>query len=470
MARGGDRPKSETNLPVELTLLALLALLWGSSYVLIKVAVETIPPVTLIAGRVTLAAAFLIAVMGFSGERLPRDARTWRMLFVQAVLNSIGAWTVLAWGQQYVDSGLASVLNSTSPIFVFFITLFVTRHEATGGIRLLGACLGVLGVTLIVGTDVLNGLGQQVVAQLAVLLGAVLYAGAAIYGKRFSHLAPTVTAAGTMIWASACLVPLSLATEQPWTLRPSALSLTAAAVLAVSVHRRRASPLFPAGPNARLDGCRQSGLSQIRRRRASGRRPARRADRPSGRPRASRRGSGCCRNQHATVARIGAKDLNSRPIAEIECCGAAPLYLMVQWYRESPVEGTHHVTRSVLPDAHSRPLRRALDPLYPGARVEPGDAQGRGLQAPARAGTAGLGGARQPHSYQSGGEPARLRGAGSGRPCRRPGQWHDRHRRRGVFLGPGAARHRVLRRHTLCAHPRVHRRAFSHSLLSSGRS
>ena len=233
MAQGGDRPKSEANLPVELTLLALLALLWGSSYVLMKVAVETIPPVTLIAGRVTLAAAFLIAVMGVSGERLPRDARTWRMLFIQAVLNSIGAWTVLAWGQQYVDSGLASVLNSTSPIFVFFITFFFTRHEATGGIRLLGACLGVLGVTLIVGTDVLKGLGQQVVAQLAVLLGAVLYAGAAIYGKRFSHLAPTVTAAGTMIWASACLVPLSLATEQPWTLRPSALSLAAALVLAV---------------------------------------------------------------------------------------------------------------------------------------------------------------------------------------------------------------------------------------------
>ena len=73
------------------------------------------------------------------------------MLLVQAFLNSIGAWTVLAWGQQYVDSGLATVLNSTSPIFVFFITFFFTRHETTGGIRLLGACLGVLGVTLIVG-------------------------------------------------------------------------------------------------------------------------------------------------------------------------------------------------------------------------------------------------------------------------------------------------------------------------------
>jgi drug/metabolite transporter (DMT)-like permease len=218
---------------VELALLCLLALLWGSSYLLIKVAVATIAPVTLIAVRVTIAAVFLLVVVGGIGERLPTDGRTWRRLFVQAIFNSIGAWTVLAWGQQHVDSGLASVLNSTSPIFVFLITLLVTRHEATGGLRLLGACLGVLGVTLTVGTDAFDGFGRQVAAQLAVLLGAVLYACAAIYGKRLSHLPPTVAAAGTMIWATLCLVPLSLALEQPWTLRPSAASLAAALVLAV---------------------------------------------------------------------------------------------------------------------------------------------------------------------------------------------------------------------------------------------
>ena len=218
---------------VELALFCLLALLWGSSYLLIKVAVATIAPVTLIAARVTIAAVFLLVVVGWTGERLPRDGRTWLRLFVQSIFNSTGAWTVLAWGQQHVDSGLASVLNSTSPIFVFLITLLVTRHEATGGLRLLGACLGVLGVTLTVGIDALDGLGRQVAAQVAVMLGAVLYACAAIYGRRLSHLPPTVAAAGTMIWATLCLVPLSLALEQPWTLRPSAPSLAAALVLAV---------------------------------------------------------------------------------------------------------------------------------------------------------------------------------------------------------------------------------------------
>lgn len=215
------KPAGRTGPGVELVFLALLALLWGSSYLFIKVAVAEIPPVTLIAARVTIAALFLVIVMAWTGARLPRDGRTWRMLFVQAVFNSIGAWTVLAWGQQYVDSGLASVLNSTSPVFVFLITFLFTRHEATGGLRLLGAGLGIAGVTLIVGFDVLKGLGQQVLAQLAVLLGAILYAGAAIYGRRFSHLPPIVTAAGTMIWATVCLVPLSIAIDRPWTLSPS---------------------------------------------------------------------------------------------------------------------------------------------------------------------------------------------------------------------------------------------------------
>lgn len=119
-------------------MLGVLAVLWGSSYLFIKIAIAEIPPFTLIAMRVSIAALFLIAVMFWRKERLPTDARTWRRLFVQAFLNSIAAWTVLAWGQQFIDSGLASVLNSTSPIFVFIITIAFTRHEPVGKFKLLG--------------------------------------------------------------------------------------------------------------------------------------------------------------------------------------------------------------------------------------------------------------------------------------------------------------------------------------------
>lgn len=217
----------------ELPLLFLLALLWGSSYLFIKVAVIEIPPMTLIALRVTGAAAFLLVVMRLRGERLPRDGRTWRMLLVQAVFNSIGAWTILAWGQQFVDAGLASVLNSTSPLFVLLFTALVTRHEALGGRKLLGGVIGFLGVVLIVGFSALRGLGSQVVGQIACLIGAALYACAAILGKRFGHLSPVTTATGTMIWASVVLLPLAVVIEHPWTLTPSANAIAATAILSV---------------------------------------------------------------------------------------------------------------------------------------------------------------------------------------------------------------------------------------------
>ncbi len=221
-------PTATPNRWVEFALLGLLAGLWGSSYLFIGIAIDSIPPLTLIATRVSIAAIFLGVVLRALGDQLPRDRATWRLLGIQSCLSAIGPWTLLAWGQQFIASGLAAVLNSTSPMFVFFITLLLTRHEATSGLKLFGACLGVAGVTLIVGTDVLAGVGEQVVAQLAVLLSALLYGAAAIHGARFRNISPTATAAGTMICASACLLPLSLIVDRPWTLDPPAEALGAA--------------------------------------------------------------------------------------------------------------------------------------------------------------------------------------------------------------------------------------------------
>ncbi|MDF1791406.1 MAG: DMT family transporter [Thalassobaculaceae bacterium] len=219
---------------LELGLLACLALLWGGSYPLLKIAVAEIPPITLIAARVSVAAAILLAIAAAQGERLPTGRAIWGRLFLQAFLNSYGAWTLLAWGQRQIESALGAVLNSTSPLFVFLITALVTRHEATGGLRLLGAALGLGGVVLIVGADALNGLGDQVAAQIAVLVSAGLYAGAALHGRRFSHLPPVVTAAGTMLCAAAVLIPASILLDRPWELAPSWRALGSALVLGIA--------------------------------------------------------------------------------------------------------------------------------------------------------------------------------------------------------------------------------------------
>ncbi len=225
-------PHAPKSLAFEFALLGTLACLWGSSYLLIKVALTSFPPITLMAIRVTLAAAFLVTVMRVRGDRLPRDGHTLRMLFVQSLLNSSVAWLALAWGQQYLASGLAGVLNSTSPLFVFLLT-GLSAGATKSMPKLAGVLLGFVGVTLVVGLGALQGLGQQALAQAAVLFAAFLYACAAINGKRLAHVSPLATATGTMLWALITLVPLSLAFDQPWTIQPNAKASLAAATLAI---------------------------------------------------------------------------------------------------------------------------------------------------------------------------------------------------------------------------------------------
>ena len=119
-------------------LLIVLATLWGASYTFIKIGVETIPPVTLIAGRTLIAAVLLLPLMRWRGLALPTDGVTWRRFLIQACLNSAIPFTLIAWGERSVDAGLATVLNSTAPIFTFLLTASVTQHEPATARRLLG--------------------------------------------------------------------------------------------------------------------------------------------------------------------------------------------------------------------------------------------------------------------------------------------------------------------------------------------
>ena len=221
------------NHAVELALLALLATLWGASYSLIKLGVATIPPVTLIAARTLIAAGVLIAIMRWRGTTLPRDGATWRRFLIQAGLNSVVPFTLIAWAEQAVDAGLATILNSTSPIFTFLLTLAITRHEPATVRKLLGVALGIGGIGLILGLQVLDGLGDALIAQLAIVLATVCYAGAAIFGRSFKGLDPMAPAAGSLICGAIVLLPLSLALDQPWRLAPSTDSLLALLGLAV---------------------------------------------------------------------------------------------------------------------------------------------------------------------------------------------------------------------------------------------
>jgi drug/metabolite transporter (DMT)-like permease len=211
----------------------VLATLWGASYSFIRIGVATIPPVTLIAGRTIIAAALLVLVMTARGIVLPRDAASWRNFLVQAMLNSVIPFTLIAWGQQVVEAGLATILNSTAPIFTFLFTWGLTRHEPATARKLIGVIAGLAGVALIIGVQALGGLGTELWSQLAIVAATVCYAGAAIFGRTFSGFSPIVPAAGSMLCGAALLIPLSLIVDRPWTLTPSTSSLLALAGLSV---------------------------------------------------------------------------------------------------------------------------------------------------------------------------------------------------------------------------------------------
>ena len=217
----------------ELGLLLLLATLWGASYTFLKVAVETIPPITLIAGRTLIAGLLLVAIMHGRGVKMPTDAANWRRFLFQACLNSVIPWVMVAWGAQALDAGVATILNSTAPIFTFFLTFAITRHEAVTSRKLIGVIAGMAGICLIVGVQALGGLGEQLIAQIACVLAAVCYAGAAIFGRNFGKLDPMAPAAGSLLCGAAILIPLSLIVDRPWTLAPSMHSLLALLAIAV---------------------------------------------------------------------------------------------------------------------------------------------------------------------------------------------------------------------------------------------
>jgi drug/metabolite transporter (DMT)-like permease len=225
-------PQTSSHL-VEIALLVLLATLWGASYTFIKLGVATIPPITLIAARTSIAGLLLLIVMRWRGITLPRDAVTWGRFLFQACLNSVVPFTLIAWAERSLDAGLATILNSTSPIFTFLLTLAIARHEPATLRKLFGVLAGMAGICLIVGVQALSGLGEQLAAQIATVLATICYAGAAIFGRGFKGLDPMAPAAGSMICGAAILIPIGLVVDRPWTLAPSMSSMLALLGLSV---------------------------------------------------------------------------------------------------------------------------------------------------------------------------------------------------------------------------------------------
>ncbi len=219
--------------PRQYLLLVTLAAIWGSSFLFIKVAVESLPPWTLVSGRLWLAAVALLILLRLQGHRLPRDPRVWRHLVVIGAVGNLLPFFLITWGEVSLDSGMTAILMAVMPLATVLLAHFFTRDERLGWLKLIGVALGFSGVLLLVGPEALQGLGRQVLAQLAVAAAACCYAVTGIYSRvtRTTALPPTVVSAGVLLVAALLSLPFCLLLEAPWRLSPSGVSLVSLLVL-----------------------------------------------------------------------------------------------------------------------------------------------------------------------------------------------------------------------------------------------
>lgn len=201
-------------------IILLLSLLWGGAFFMIELGLRGFPPNTLVFLRMALAVPPMLLILKFIGHRLPGDSKSWRQLFVLGAINAALPFILFFWGQTQIDSGLASVLNATTPLWGVVTAHFLTRDEKATPSRIIGVLLGIAGIVVMVGTEALGGISGSVLAQLACLAATLSYAFAAIYGRTLSQstMTPMVVATGQVITAAILMLPVALIVDHPWAL------------------------------------------------------------------------------------------------------------------------------------------------------------------------------------------------------------------------------------------------------------
>ena len=205
--------------------LLVLTLCWGPSFLFIRVIVHEVPPVTMVAGRMLGAAALLYALLRLRGGRLPRDRKTWLHFTFLAVVGVVIPFVMVGWGEQYVDSAVASILNGTVPIFTLVLAHFWTDDDRMTPRSVFGVLLGMGGVVLLIAPQVDEGASFGVLGSIACVLSAAFYGLSGVYARKFLRgLPPLVAPTMQFTLAALMLVPLSLAADAPWTLAMPSLT------------------------------------------------------------------------------------------------------------------------------------------------------------------------------------------------------------------------------------------------------
>jgi len=214
-------------------LLFILAMIWGSSFMLQKIVVEEIPPVTLTAMRQLIGAAVMVGILAFAGSRL--NATPWEhfLMFVSGILGTVLPFSLIATGLQTLDSGLAAILMGAMPLVTIVLAHFTTQDEKMNRNKLIAVGLGIAGLIVLFWPSLVSGFGRDLVAQMIVLSAAICYALNSLVTKKLIHLDAPMLLGIIIFWSAAILLPISLLMEPGAFILPGTASLASLIALAI---------------------------------------------------------------------------------------------------------------------------------------------------------------------------------------------------------------------------------------------
>ena len=200
-------------------ILGILAVIWGGAFFFIGVAVRHVPPLTYVWLRLTIAAAAMWLYLYVKGQKLGLPRRVWASILLLALLNNALPFTLFGWGQTHIASGLASILNATTPIWGVVVAHFLTHDERMTPRKIAGVLLGFGGVATMIGPSLLASLGTSALAQVACVTASLSYALAAVWARRFRRMgvSPLSVTTGQLTAGALMMLPLAILVDQPWT-------------------------------------------------------------------------------------------------------------------------------------------------------------------------------------------------------------------------------------------------------------
>lgn len=218
--------------PAEWAALLALSVIWGGSYLFMKIAVVELPVFIIVFSRVALGAMTLGTILVLTRQNLPRKFEHWRAFLGMGLLNNAVPMSLIVFGTQSISAGLASIINALTPLFTILIASKLTSDETLTPNKIIGVIIGFIGVIILIGPGLIFDHNISVIGELACVGAALSYACSNVFGRRFARmgLKPLEIAFGQTTSASFILLPIACLIDKPWTLSLPSLSVTASVI------------------------------------------------------------------------------------------------------------------------------------------------------------------------------------------------------------------------------------------------